>query len=121
MEKRCYVCGKIIPENTLYYIIGPNSYTCSNEKCFKFYYWDNLAARLIHDRYHQFAIINGQVYEIGSDDDEPRGFYGKHWTIRFNDGTYQETNSLWNRGKLPERLLPDFKDNAKFIDNKKGY
>ena len=114
--KYCYVCGKKINDNELYYTIGINSYTCGNDKCFNFAFWDRLAARMAVDRYHQYVIVDKNIYEIGSDEDEPRGFSGRHWTIRFNDGTQVETNSLWHRGELPERLQYDFPDNAIFID-----
>ena len=114
MIKQCYVCGHIIKDGEPYYSIGTNSYTCSNEKCFHFYYWDNLAARMAVDKGHNYVIVNQEVYEIGKDYDFLKGFGGRHWTIEFNDGTIIETNSLWDRGKLPDRLLHDFKDNAIF-------
>ena len=118
MDKRCYVCGKIIPNGEPYYNIGSSEgYVCNKEKCFNFYFWDKLAARMLHDKWHDYAIIDRKVYEIGNDDDSPRGFNGKHWVIQFKDGMYVETHSLWFRGNLPERLQLDFPDNAKFIVN----
>lgn len=116
MDKKCYVCGKTIHGGKLYYSVGPNSYVCDNEDCYNFYFWDSLAARMVHNRFHEYVIVDGEVYQIGSDDDSPRGFGGRHWAIRFNDGYYVETNSLWHRGKLPERLIPDFPDNAIFVE-----
>jgi len=115
MFKYCYVCGKIIPNNAPYYKIGENSYTCLNNECFNFYYWDNLATKMVDNKNHEYAIINQKVYQIGSENDEPRGFGGQSWTIQFNDGVIINTNSLWYRGELPGRLRHDFKDNAKFI------
>lgn len=116
MDKKCYVCGKTINDKKLYYSVGSNSYICDSPKCYNFYFWDSLAARMTHNRFHEYAIVNREVYQIGSEDDRPRGFGGKHWAIRFNDGFYIETNSLWYRGKLPERLESDFPDNAIFIE-----
>ena len=119
MDKKCYVCGKTIQDGELYYNIGPNSFVCGNNKCFEFYFWDNLATKMVHNKWHKYAIIDRKVYQIGSDDDDPCGFGGKYWVIQFNDGTYVETNSLWYKGELPERLQHDFPDNAVFV--KKGY
>lgn len=119
MEKRCYVCGKVIPENKPYYKIGTNSYTCLNDDCFNFYFWDNLATRMVCNKWHEYVIIDRKVYQIGDDRDEPRGFGGKHWIIQFNDGVKKETNSLWYKGELPLRLQHDFPDNAVFLE--KGY
>lgn len=115
MKKYCYVCGREIKDGELYYSIDVNNYICNSENCYNFYFWDSLAARMVHNRFHEYVIVNGEIYQIGSDDDSPRGFGGRHWAIRFNDGYYIETNSLWYRGKLPERLIPDFSDNAIFI------
>ena len=114
--KHCYVCGKIIHDGDFYYQIGPNSYTCGNDECFLFYFWDNLATCMVFDKNHEYAIVNQNVYQIGSDDDCPRGFSGRHWKIQFNDGVCVETNSLWHRGELPQRLQHDFPDNATFIE-----
>lgn len=116
MDKKCYVCGKTINTNKLYYSVGPNSYICDNEECYNFYFWDSLATRMAHNLFHEYVIVNKEVYQIGSDDDSPRGFGGRHWAIRFNDGHYVETNSLWHRGKLPKRLESGFPDNAVFVD-----
>jgi len=115
MNKKCYVCGKEILDGEFHYNVGTNSYVCDNNECFNFYFWDALATRMIHNRWHEYAIIDRKVYQIGSDEDEPRGFDGKFWAIQFNDGTYVETNSLWFKGDLPLRLQHDFPDNAKFM------
>jgi len=115
MEKVCYVCGHKIGPKEQYYNIGQNSYVCHNINCFNFYFWDNLATRMVNNPYHEYAIINRKVYEIGSDKDDPRGFGGQHFTIKFHDGTVIDTNSIWLRGDLPKRLQHDFPDNAEFI------
>lgn len=113
MEKKCYVCGK--PIGKFYYLVGKNSYVCDNKECYDFYFWDNLATRMIHNKWHEYAIIDRKVYQIGSEKDEPQGFGGKYWAIKFNDNTYIETHSLWYCGELPMRLQHDFPDNAVFI------
>lgn len=113
--KYCYVCGREITEGVLYYSVGTNSYICNDDQCFHFYFWDDLATKMIFDKNHEYVIVDKKVYQIGSDEDEPRGFGGKYWAIQFNDGAYVETHSLWYKGELPERLQHDFKDNAKFI------
>ena len=115
MEKKCYICGRTINPHELYYTAGPNSYVCNQNDCYEKHFWDMLAARMAVDNEHQYVIIDNKVYEIGSEYDEPLGFGGKHWNIQFDDGILKETNSLWFRGDLPERLQRDFPDNAKFI------
>lgn len=115
MNKKCYICGKIINNEEMYYSIGFNNFVCNNNKCFETYFWNNLATRMIHNKWHKYAIINKKVYQIDNENSNSRGFSGKHWVIQFNDGIYVETNSLWFRGDLPERLQSDFSDNAKFV------
>ena len=115
MEKYCYVCGKKIGEKDFYYNIGTNSYICDNEKCYNFYFWDSFAAKAIHNRKHEYVIVDRKVYQIGNPQDKVKGMGGKHWSIQFNDEHYIETDSLWLLGDLPQRLLHDFPDNAKFI------
>ena len=115
MKKYCYVCGNKIKEGSFYYSIGENSYICDNEKCYNFYFWDSFAARAIHDHKHEYIIVDRKVYQIGNPQDEVKGMSGKHWTIKFNDGYYIETDSLWFLGDLPQRLLRDCPDNAKFV------
>ena len=119
--KQCYVCGRKIKDNEFHYNVGPDRFVCDNDNCFNIYFWDDLAARMTHNIWHEYAIIDKKVYQIGSDDDEPRGFDGKYWAIQFNDGTYVETHSLWYKGELPDWLQDNFKDNAKFIAHQKGY
>lgn len=114
--KFCYVCGREIKDGDFYYNAGPNHYVCGNDECFDFYFWEKLTARIAINPYHEYVIVDKNVYEIGSDDDQPRGFSGRHWIIQFNDGFRAETNSLWHRGELPLRLQHDFPDNAKFIE-----
>ena len=111
--KRCYICGKILTDDK-YSEIGPNSYICSNKKCFSSYYWDALAARLAIDRKHKYAIINRIVYSIGNEDDESRE-NTKIFVIQFNDGSVKSTSSLWREGMLPKRIEKDFPDNARFL------
>lgn len=115
MDKYCYVCGKKIQDSEFYYNIGPNSYICNKNGCYNFYYWDNLATRMISDKYHEYVIVDKKVYQIGSEKDEPRGMGGKYWEIQFNDRVIVKTHSLWFIGNLPKRLIRDFPDNAKFI------
>lgn len=116
MEKYCCVCGR--PINGVYYKTGYNRYVCNNKNCFETNFWDDLATRISFDKFHEYAIINREVYQIGSDFDEPKGFSGNNYTILFKDGTIRNTTSLWLKGKLPARLIKDFPDNAFF---EKGY
>ena len=113
MNKYCYICGKPILKGNYYYNIGGNSFVCENEECYKKYYWDKLAAQIVVDNFHEYAIVNQIVYQIGSELDDPKGLGGKYWKIKFNDDKIVETTSLWICGKLPNEIK--LSDNAIFL------
>lgn len=113
MCKVCYICGHKIKNGEPYFSIGTNSYVCNNPGCYEEYYWDMMAARFVVDKHHEYVVTeNGRLFGIGSDLDEPRGFGGRHFTIKFYDGTVRETNSLWFRSIVPPEKRHIFKPNA---------
>ena len=114
MEKKCYICGHTIEKNQLYYEVGPHNYVCLEPWCYDVYTWDKIAAKYVVDTSHEYAIINNDVYVIGSDKDSPRGFSGRIFNILFNDGTYITTNSLWFKGHVPTRYRSTLRNNAVF-------
>lgn len=81
---------------------------CSSE-CFTAEFWldklrkgDNFAT----------VRINGNQYYIGPEDDKGgfRGFAGRIFQIRFDDGRIVKTSNLWHNGEIPNafrKLLPD--------------
>ena len=109
---KCYVCGK--PIDKQYYSFGTDIKICMNDDCFFKYYWQTVADRILNNKYHEYAIIDNKVYRIGNENDEPQGCGGKFYAIRFNDGFYKETTSLWFVGVLPDYLKDTIKDNATF-------
>ena len=113
--KYCYICGNAINDNEQYFVVGPNSYVCSNEKCYYIYYWDSLAAKFVVNPYHEYASIDGRLYQIGDDKDEPQGSDGRHYEIEFFDGAKKSTNSLWSIGEIPTDKKHIFKENARFV------
>jgi len=115
MSKRCYICGHEITEDELYFSAGGNTYVCSNPSCYPIFFWDLQAARFVVDSKHEYAVINHKLYRIGSNDDDTRGMGGEYYAIRFNDGHFRDTRSLWFIGEVPLDKRKIFKENAKFI------
>jgi signal peptidase I len=64
---------------------------------------------------HEYFVVNSKLYQIGSNDDMPRGMGGRYYVIQFEDGTVQNTRSLWVIGDVPESKRKIFKQNARFI------
>ncbi len=66
------------------------------------------------------ARINGVHYFIGDENEKGtnsfRGFDGKKFKIKFNDGREVETTNLWYNGKIPKEYEKDLPDNAIFIE-----
>jgi hypothetical protein len=71
-------------------------------------FWSKIAART-DDR---LVIARGTAYSIGSPDDNPRGFGGSVWLIRFFDGREVRCNSLWCLGDIPADWRDRLPDNA---------
>ena len=117
--KQCYICGKRIEDDEPYYSVGPNSYICANNECYNIHWWDKLSARYVTNVYHEYLVVDNKLYSIGADEDEPRGFGGKHWIIEFFDGVRRETNSLWFLADIPEDKKHIFKENARFLKGQK--
>ena len=110
----CYVCGFRIHDDRPYYRAGYDIYICDAPDCWKWYFWHKYSLDIMANRSHEYAVINGEAYQIGSEADEPRGFGGRKHTILFKDGTEVTTHSLWSRGKVPSEWREIIKDNAEF-------
>lgn len=103
----CPVCGQPIKDN---YVI--------NGKCFTCDFWEK---RLIDDAEypeHTVCIIDGAHYIIEDENDTScfRGFAGRKFIIKFNDGTIVTTTNLWYQGVIPENFKDKFPNNAEFVD-----
>lgn len=59
--------------------------------------------------------ISGRHYIIRPEDageDEPRGFAGARFVIRFDNGKVVETTNLWGQGPVPDHFRGRLPDNA---------
>ena len=115
MNKYCCVCGREFKENEPYYCVGPNTYTCYEGDCWSIHRWDILAARFVVEQQHEYFVVNNQLYQIGSEKDDPQGSSGRYYVIQFEDGTIRDTHSLWFIADIPESKRKIFKQNAHFI------
>lgn len=115
MNKFCCVCGHEIKEHEPYYCVAPNTFTCFSDECHTKYRWDLLAARYVAPGQHEYFVADNKLYQIGSNNDVPRGMGGRYYVIQFEDGTVRDTRSLWSIGDVPESKRKVFKQNARFI------
>lgn len=116
MNKVCYICGRVLEKGAIYYSMGDNTYVCHNESCLRTSFWDRIKARVKGDTHHEYVVADNKVYQIGSDNDSPRGSGGRHYIVRFHDGQIKETNSLWCIGEcIPWNERKYLPDNAVFI------
>ena len=60
-------------------------------------------------------IINGNCYHVDNEDSTScfRGFGGRPFTIKMNDGKIIHTTNLWHHGTIPKEFYKG--DNAEFI------
>ena len=52
------------------------------------------------------------AFSIGSEGDNPKGFGGDNWIIRFFDGREVRSSSLWSMGVIPSEWQGRIKVNA---------
>lgn len=65
---------------------------------------------------HGFAIIDAVHYVLGPANTNFKGFGGRNFIIRFNDGHIAACDNLWCQGDIPEGHWRDLMpDNATFI------
>ena len=102
---KCEICGKEI-EKSQYY----NKILCSG-KCFMINFWQEIIAE--KDKH---IVIQGECYCDGGENSPGafRGFSGRRFWIRFNDGSTLTTNNLWYQGKIPEEFRKELPDTAEF-------
>lgn len=110
-DDKCVECGNWI------------SYNWLNKKQLKefqhCFYCDIYRERILYRSEHpeKVAVIDGVIYTIG-DREEPgdfNGYAGRRFCIQFDDGRVVETCDLWCGGKIKERFLDRFPDNAVFV------
>ncbi len=111
---KCAICGRNLDDNNDYYCFSNNIQVCNVSNCFFTYFWRETSNEIKHDKAHKFPVIDGIVYYVGSENDNPKGMSGKHFTIQFNDGTIVETNSLWSKGFVPATWKNQITNNAIF-------
>ena len=61
--------------------------------------------------------VEGVHYTMGSENKTVsiRGFGGRKWVIKFNDGREVISTNLWDQGRIPEHFRERLPDNAVFI------
>lgn len=108
---KCPMCGKE-PQNQLS-AIGD---FCSSE-CFEKDFWQSKKA--LYDS-GQAVVINSKCYFIGDETQRGpacfRGFGGRKFTIKKNDGAIITTANLSSNGAVPDKYREMLPDNAEFVD-----
>lgn len=116
---KCSVCNKEIEESEFIDEVPP---LCSTE-CFVQFFWDEKVkafnnGRGINDS--MVAIIDGNHYTVLQDIQGKtpfKGYGGREFKIRFNDGKEVVTHNLWCQGDIPESHRDKLPDNAVFLQS----
>ena len=90
-----------------------------NEYCMRCYHWSEQMEMDKTERgEHGYAIIGGVHYVLCPHTDTFKGFYGRKFNIKFNDGYETMCDNLWCQGEIPEgHWREQMPDNAIFINN----
>ena len=111
-ELKCELCGKIMTKPAF---TGEYKNVCHD--CFNDKFW-LLKIRDINKAPEKFAIVKNNLYYIANENDRDsfRGFDGRKFIIKFNNGRQIITTNMWHNGTIPEKFRNRLPDNAIFID-----
>lgn len=104
---KCIICKKEIEKFKFL-----NKDLCSS-KCYRIDFWNDYVLKVDDKR---IARIDGNHYFIEPDSNSSdfKGFGGREFTIKFNDGRTVTTKNLWHQGTIPEDFKKRLPDNAVF-------
>lgn len=80
-------------------------------------FWQGHYEQALKDPKHH-PVINGVKYYIDPDESDAagfKGFGGRKFKIRFNDGTEVTTRNLWHNGEVPDEWRDKLPDTAEFV------
>ena len=104
----CEICGREFDKK---HYSGKFENICGLNNCFGEKFW-----RIIVDEKDEHVFINGGSYFIEDENKGGfRGFDGRKFRIRKNDGTEIVTTNLWYQGQVPDNFKDILPDNAEFV------
>ena len=112
---KCFVCHNEIAESLFNDNVPP---MCSNE-CHRINFWNEKAEKYAKNENgysNRVVIVNGGHYTYH--DEVPnayfKGFGGRQFKVKFNDGRVIQTKNMWFQGDIPEEFRDRLSDNAVF-------
>ena len=114
---KCKICGK---EEDVSHWTNTDE-MIKHQMCFHCNFWREKKEIDENSDYHTWAMINGTHYYLNPHTDHYfKGFGGRKFRIRFNDGFETVCDNLWCQGEPPEGYWREqFPDNATFVDELK--
>ena len=111
-ELKCELCGKTMTKPAF---TGEYKNVCHD--CFNDKFW-MLKIRDVNKAPEKFETIKNNLYYIAdeNDNDSFRGFDGRKFIIKYNDGRQIITTNMWHNGTIPEKFRDKLPDNAIFIN-----
>ena len=112
---KCSICGK--KEVISNYIPETMKKLEKYQMCFKCNHWREQHELDINERgEHNYAIVNGTHYVLCPPTNSYfKGYGGRKFTFKFNDGTIKECNNVWCQGDVKDahpHWQEIYKDNA---------
>lgn len=111
---KCKICGK---EEDVSHWTNEKEMV-KHQMCFDCNFWHGKQELDAKRKEHTWAVIDGTHYYLESESPAFfRGFGGRKFHIRFNDGFETTCSNLWCQGDIPEGYWRErFPDNAVFVD-----
>ena len=112
----CKICNKEVDAE--HYISDVKEAMLKHQMCFSCNFWRELLEEDKQLPPHVSCVIDGTHYRICDENSKShfRGFGGREFHIKFNDGTIVTTTNLWCQGEPDECWREKFPDNAVFIN-----
>lgn len=105
---RCRVCGKV--EHPTHWINSMSKLLITRRLCFGCNHW--YQNHLEDSEPYTWAIVDGGHYRLLPHTDSYfKGFGGRLFRFKFNDGTIKECDNVWFQGEIDNpywrKLMPD--------------
>ena len=111
----CKICGKEVDAE--HYVFDVKEAMLEHQMCFGCNFWRELLEEDKQLPPHVSCMINGTHYRICDENSKShKGFGGREFHIKFNDGTIVTTTNLWCQGEPSKEWIDKFPDNAIFLN-----
>lgn len=106
----CKICGK--KQNLKLYAESFSKKLSDKKLCFDCMFWEEVA------KDETTIIINGIAYRLGEEVAPMKGYGGRKFIFRMNNGKIITSTNVWCQGQIPRTHRERLPDNATLVKEK---